>query len=216
MFLSNTESKCCTPTSITSPSIPTSTTSNYPRAVRALTSRYTEKAAKMGIGMEWIDQKVLEDVEIVRKEYMSTGKGEPSDEFIVWFYDVQEYDRDMHSPTTNSSMNLPKLLPENPLPTYLTHDSPTPPKSSINQATEAEITKQSPVPNPSSRDKCLEASSTAPAYTSFSALGLQEPEGPKSLEVTSEEDSSSSSPRTALQKVKSALVLSLGLESNQK
>ncbi|KAG4035320.1 hypothetical protein MFRU_001g00910 [Monilinia fructicola] len=93
MFLSNADSKVCTPTSITSASILASTTNCYPRAVRALTRRYTKKAAKMGIGMEWIDKKVSEDVEIVRKEYISTGKGEPSDEFVVWFYDVEEYDR---------------------------------------------------------------------------------------------------------------------------
>lgn len=46
--------------------------------------------------MDWIDQKVLEDVEIMRKEYVSTGKGEPSDEFILWFYEVEQYDRDVY------------------------------------------------------------------------------------------------------------------------
>ncbi|RAL66254.1 hypothetical protein DID88_005925 [Monilinia fructigena] len=93
MFLSNADSKVCTPTFVTSASILTPTTNCFPRAVLALTRRYTKKAAKMGISMEWIDNKVLEDVEIVRKEHISTGKGEPPDEFVVWFYDVEEYDR---------------------------------------------------------------------------------------------------------------------------
>lgn len=97
MFLSNADSECPAPISIASMStLVISHTDNYPRAVRALTRRYTKKAAKMGIGMDWIDQKVLEDVEIMRKEYVSTGKGEPSDEFILWFYEVEQYDRDVY------------------------------------------------------------------------------------------------------------------------
>lgn len=95
MFLSNAQPELYPSTSNSSSSAPilTSNASKYPRAVRALTHRYTKKAAKTGINMEWIDQKVAEDVEIVRREYVLTGKGEPSDELVIWFYEVEEYDR---------------------------------------------------------------------------------------------------------------------------
>lgn len=95
MFLSNVDSKCNASPSTASISVstPTSNTNNFPRAVQALTRRYTEKSAKMGLSMEWIDQKISYDVETVRKEYLLTGKGEPSDEFVLWFYGVEEYDR---------------------------------------------------------------------------------------------------------------------------
>ncbi|TEY59578.1 hypothetical protein BOTCAL_0191g00020 [Botryotinia calthae] len=96
MFLSNAEPERHTSTAIARPQNPTSTSNsnNFSQAIRALTSRYQKKAAKMGISMEWIDRKVLEDVEIVRKEYLLTGKGQPSDEFVLWFYDVEQRDRD--------------------------------------------------------------------------------------------------------------------------
>ncbi|TGO07003.1 hypothetical protein BTUL_0353g00040 [Botrytis tulipae] len=95
MFLSNAEPERRPSTTISPASnLMTSNSNNFPRAMRALTRRYKEKAAKMGMGMEWIDKKVLEDLEIVKKEYLSTGKGQPSDEFVLWFYDVEKYDRD--------------------------------------------------------------------------------------------------------------------------
>ncbi|TGO73914.1 hypothetical protein BELL_0321g00050 [Botrytis elliptica] len=94
MFLSNAEPERLTSTTIAPASnLMTSNSKNFPRATRALTRRYKKKAAKMGMGMEWIDRKVLEDLEIVRKEYLSTGKGQPSDEFVLWFYDLEHYDR---------------------------------------------------------------------------------------------------------------------------
>ncbi|TGO91468.1 hypothetical protein BPOR_0027g00210 [Botrytis porri] len=60
MFLSNAEPERRTSTTIAPASnLMTSNSYNFPRATRALTRRYKEKAAKMGMGMEWIDKKVL-------------------------------------------------------------------------------------------------------------------------------------------------------------
>ncbi|KAI9645458.1 hypothetical protein NHQ30_006197 [Ciborinia camelliae] len=222
MFLSNADCKCYTSTTtIASASALPSITNKYPRGVQALTRRYTKKSAKMGISMEWIDRKVLEDVEIVRKEYLLTGKGEPSDEFVRWFgQDVLMRNGLALLIRADSSLNNEVLSLDTPLPSSPSQaPAPIPNKPTTQTTevktvgtTEAKTAQEPPNPTEPSDKECLEAPQTSSKYISLNALGYPEPESPKCLEITQEEDSPDSSPPTIMKRIKSALKI----EPNQK
>ncbi|KAJ8071664.1 hypothetical protein OCU04_001983 [Sclerotinia nivalis] len=119
----------------------------------------------------------------------------------------------MHNPTTASPMSLQGLLSDTALPAASVHTPPPTPKEIINQITEMKLIKRSQDSKPTSDDKHQEASHRPPAYTSFSTFGLEEPEGPKSLDIPREENPAlASSPPTAVQQIKNAL----GIEQPQK
>lgn len=108
-------------------------------------------------------------------------------------------------------MNLQSQLPD--ASSIFSIYTPTnTPQKGITQATEPIRVKRSPNFEAFSNDECLKASDRLLAYTSFSDYGLQEPEGPKSLEITREEDPPPQSPPTTMERIKSVL----SFESNRK
>ncbi|TGO58986.1 hypothetical protein BCON_0049g00400 [Botryotinia convoluta] len=118
----------------------------------------------------------------------------------------------MHSPATDSFMNLQTLLLGTPL---LTSSNPTPPptpQKAMHPTDETKTVIQSPDPKSTNSEQHLKTS-RQPAYTSFSSLGLREPAGPKRLDTSNQEDSTTASPPpTAIQQIKSVL----GIEPPQK
>ncbi|TGO25890.1 hypothetical protein BPAE_0070g00100 [Botrytis paeoniae] len=199
MFLSNAEPERRTSLAIAPASNPiASNLDKFPRAIRALTIRYQKKAAKMGMGMEWIDAKVMDDVEIVKKEYLSTGKGQPSDDY------AQSNHRLIHEP--------PNPLTRHPSTNVLKPKSASYPPKSYGTSTETKNTIQSLDFKSRTSDKQLRALQE-PVYTSFSSLGLREPAGPKRVDTSNQEDSATASPPpTAMQQIK----IVLGIEPPQK
>ncbi|KAF7944838.1 uncharacterized protein EAE97_005471 [Botrytis byssoidea] len=118
----------------------------------------------------------------------------------------------MHSPTTDSFMDLQALLLGTPLPTSSNPTPPPTPQKAIHPTHETRAAIQSPDPKSANSDKHPRASHQA-VYTSFSSLGLREPAGPKRVDTSSQEDLVTvSSPPTAMQHIKSVL----GIELPQK
>ncbi|APA05477.1 hypothetical protein sscle_01g002470 [Sclerotinia sclerotiorum 1980 UF-70] len=119
----------------------------------------------------------------------------------------------MHNPTTDSSTNLQNLLPETTIPAASIHTLPPTPEEITNQHTETNPIKKSPNSKPTSNNKQYpETSHRPPEYTSFSTFGLEEPEGPKSLEIPRKENPALADTPTAMEQIKNAL----GFEQPQK
>lgn len=120
----------------------------------------------------------------------------------------------MHSPTTDSFMDLQALLHDTPLPTSSSPTPPPTPQKIKHPTHEIKITTQSPDPKSTNSDRRPKTSHQA-VYTSFSSLGLREPAGLKRAETSSQEGLvTASSPPTAMQQIKS--VLGIELELSQK
>lgn len=118
----------------------------------------------------------------------------------------------MHSPTTNSSINPRNTLPEEPQRTS-SPQAPLATQTKVKSAktTEGRTSKRSSIFKSLDNNKHSETPQPL-IYISFSTFGIQEPEGPKSLEVLREEHPPPTSPPTALQRIKSVLAF----ETNQK
>ncbi|TGO07002.1 hypothetical protein BTUL_0353g00030 [Botrytis tulipae] len=118
----------------------------------------------------------------------------------------------MHSPTTDSFMDLQTLLLGTPLPTSSNPTPPPTPQKAVHPTHETKAAIQSPDPKSTNSDKHPRASHQS-VYTSFSSLGLREPAGPKRVETSSQEGLvTASPPPTAMQQIKSVL----GIEPPQK
>jgi len=78
------------PTHLHDDSTPSSAT-DHSKALNAIRRRYQKKASSIGMAKDWVDDKAMEDVEVIRKEYLRTGKGEPTDEWLIWFFEVEDY-----------------------------------------------------------------------------------------------------------------------------
>lgn len=51
--------------------------------MHALERRYEKKAAALGMGLQWVQEKARRDVEVVSAEFEKTGKGEVSDQWLI-------------------------------------------------------------------------------------------------------------------------------------
>ncbi|TGO58453.1 hypothetical protein BOTNAR_0181g00090 [Botryotinia narcissicola] len=118
----------------------------------------------------------------------------------------------MHSPTTDSFMDLQALLLGTPLPTSSNPTPPPTPQKTIHPTNETKTAIKSPDTKSANSEQHPKTSHQA-VYTSFSSLGLREPAGPKRVDTSSQEGLVTvSSPPTAIQQIKSVL----GIELPQK
>jgi len=62
---------------------PPSSATDHTRALNAIKRRYEKKVGFLGMSQAFIDEKAEQDLEVVRKGYLETGKGEPTDELLI-------------------------------------------------------------------------------------------------------------------------------------